>query len=78
MYEDGDTVVEKGADQAVLSARLLTGVVLIHESNRPKQVLWNGRHATSEVDLAREVTMRKKLQLRNIIVLGHLVRLGMW
>jgi hypothetical protein len=62
----------------VVLARLLAGIVLVYESNGIEQVLWNCRHAASNFDLAREVTMCEKLQLRNVVVLGHLVRLGVW
>jgi hypothetical protein len=52
--------------------------VLIYESNGVKQVLWNGRHTASNVDLAREVTVCEELQLRNVEVLRYLVGLGVW
>jgi hypothetical protein len=57
--EHGYTIVEEGTNKSMLLARLLAGVVLIHEADGVRQVLWRGGHAASEIDLAREVAMSK-------------------
>jgi len=62
--------------QDLLLAWLRTGEVAVDEPDGLQQVRWRIWQTASEVDLAREVSVRQKLKLGNVKVFSHLIHLG--